>query len=637
MVELTAYGHKFELDEKTDIKYTKQISDIFELASISSSYTNSFSIPKTPNNTMIMEQLGIVGDTSQVPYSKVPSNLSNYGYTIFNNGWLSVKDTTDRYNISCMDGVVDFFKMIENKTMGIDLNLSNFNHEKNIATVIASFDNEYYKYIFADYNGKNEGIFEDEEGINIDYQVPDFNIGKLFELVMNTFGQAYDPVNIEDINDLYITYPKNPADVVIESLAASFYLHPFLTGVDSIGGGYYTAAPSQRSWTTSVINEGSLVDNWKYVIEEDGAYRVQVSTEMYAYYESSLGPFSFNPMNIDVLLNGVPIISFMSDPYALVSGEISLYLSQGDIIEYSFKVSPYEFGFAQRLREIHHNGSNLAVYKTNQGNVNLSEAFKDYQIKDFIKEVFIRMGVIPVINSLTKVMRFVPIDELLDTGSAVDWTDKYVRRIKESYVQGSYAQKNIFRHKYNDELDISQNGYLNISNQNLEAEKDLYQSKIYAPELVSYIFPGGVLTKKYKIWERETKEDAEGNLSIDYKGLNGRFYIVKYKLSPVGSYRMVSEVVGASELVEQYPYADSTGTTFDQIVPEKYSAYLGVLNNFRAHEIELALSIDDVIGLDLTRPYYIKQEGMYYILNRIMFNEGKTLVGEFIRINKVLN
>ena len=52
------------------------------------------------------------------------------------------------------------------------------------------------------------------------------------------------------------------------------------------------------------------------------------------------------------------------------------------------------------------------------------------------------------------------------------------------------------------------------------------------------------------------------------------------------------------------------------------------------NEIELNLSLIDIIELDLTRPYYIKKEGQYYILNKITFQKGQTTIGEFIRINK---
>ncbi len=642
MVKLTANGQTFEGLDSQSVKYTKQIADIFDLAVISSSYTNGFKIPKTPHNTQIMQGLGIVGDTSQIPYQKVPSTLSQNGFTLFSNGWLSVKDTGDDYNVSCIDGMIDFFKAIENRTMGGNLDLSNFSHIKDLPAVLASFSNDYYKYIVADYNGKNIGIYSGDEGINIDYLVPCFNMGKLFDLIMSTFGYNYDNTNISEINDLWITYPKSPEDTITETLSASTHLNGFIRIPISIGQGYYST-PYQ--WSSSVINEGTLISSLRYQIAESSPYRIEISSEMYALYRhnTSYNDVKYLPMHCTVKVNENTVIWFESDPYAAVERTRTLYLNEGDIIEFKFFVDPFKIPITldgsqyYALREIHHNGTDMGIYKTNQGNVNLADAFKDYQIKDFVKEVFWRTSVTPKIDTLTNTMYYFSLNERLDFSRAEDWSNKFVKRTKESYVQGSYAQKNSFSHKYNDEDDISQNGYLLVDNQNLEDSKDLIQSKIYAPELIPYVFPEGITTNKFTIWQRETKEDATGDLSISYKGLNNRFFIMKISLTPEYEYyKFVSEAVPGIDSVNQYPYANTQGTTYDQIVPIKYGAYSGVLNNFRAHDIQLALTENDILGLDLTRPKYFKQEGMYYLLNRITFSEGDIVTGEFIRINKVI-
>ena len=56
MVEFKANGSIIELPLKgAEIKYTIQIADIFDLAKVSNSFTNSFVAPKTPNNTQTLE------------------------------------------------------------------------------------------------------------------------------------------------------------------------------------------------------------------------------------------------------------------------------------------------------------------------------------------------------------------------------------------------------------------------------------------------------------------------------------------------------------------------------------------------------------------------------------------------------
>lgn len=336
MVKLTANGQSFEGLDQQSIKYTKQIADIFDLAVVASSYTNGFKIPKTPINTAIMQGLGIVGDTSQIPYQKVPTTLSHNGFTIFNNGWLSVKDTAEDYSVSCIDGMIDFFKAIENKTMGVALNLSNFSHEKDLPTVLASFTNAYYKYIVADYNGKNIGLNGTDEGINIDYLVPCFNIGKLFDLVMSTFGFTYSNTNISDIDEWYITYPKNPADTITEELEAELHRDNFTSfTVLDIGGGYYSTPNSFKSWTTSTVSEGTLLSNWRYQVAESSPYRIEVTTEMYALYRLIIhgSRVRYYPMEISILVNGTPVTTFNSDPYDAVTGGVTLFLNAGDIVE----------------------------------------------------------------------------------------------------------------------------------------------------------------------------------------------------------------------------------------------------------------------------------------------------------------
>lgn len=653
MVELTANGQAFELPLKgNEIKYTKQIADIFDLASVASSYTNSFDIPKNPHNTQIMAQLGIVGDTSTIPYEKIPSSLKKHGFPIFQNGWLSVKETTDSYKVSVIDGMIDFFKAIENKTMGADLDLSNFNHTKDIDSVIASFTNEYYKYIIADYNGKNLGIFDETVGINVDYLVPCFNMGALFELVMTTFGFNFDATNIMEIVDLYITYPKSPEEDVTDELVGEFEKGLYVKTPTSIGGGY-SGVPSQRFWDDYDYSQGLLIDTWRYQLDESTGYIFDLSVEAYGLYKryfetQQLGNITipgfwgwdqFRPMTVEILINGLSIASVQTDPLAAVTINLSEYHNAGDIVEVKMYAPTQWLSFY--IREVHHKITSFKVYKTNQGTVSLSDAFKDFQIKDFIKEVFWRTAVTPVIDKATNTMSFISVDERLDFNRAIDWSDKFIRRTKEQYINGSYAQKNAFKHKYNDEDDISQNGYLLVNNRNIEAEKTIVQSKIYAPENFNTIFEDttldeSVTTKKFTVWSRETKENEDGELEIEYKGLNGRFYIMKFNLSPESTWRFVSEKIAGSATVSQFPYANTIGTTFDQIVPVKYAKYPWLLDGFKSHEIELALSVLDILEIDMTRPYYFSQEAQCYILNKLNFQEGSEASGEFVRINRAI-
>src|SRR6478609_4524189 len=184
MVELIINGNKIELPKDTSIKYTKQISDIFDLANVACSYTTSFEFEKTPRNTQTMQFLGINGDSSNIPYIKNEALL---------------------------------------KVDGFDL--SNFEHEKNMTTVIASFSNEYYNYIIADYGGKT--IFND--GINIDYLAPCFSVRKIWELIFSTFGFNCDYTYLSYFDGLYITYPQDVNQEQSLETVATMHKNPYQT------------------------------------------------------------------------------------------------------------------------------------------------------------------------------------------------------------------------------------------------------------------------------------------------------------------------------------------------------------------------------------------------------------------------
>src|SRR5690554_5830362 len=118
MVEIVTDNGVLELDELTRIKFTHQISDIFNIAQVKATHTNSFSLPKTANNVRILNGLGLVGSISNVPYEKVSATIKYKGFDVIKNGWLAIKETTDRYVVNVIEGNIDFFKDIENINIG---------------------------------------------------------------------------------------------------------------------------------------------------------------------------------------------------------------------------------------------------------------------------------------------------------------------------------------------------------------------------------------------------------------------------------------------------------------------------------------------------------------------------------------
>lgn len=638
MVELIINGNQVELPKNSNIKFTKQISDIFDLSNVSVSFSNSFSFDKTPVNTQTMQQAGISGDNSAVPYQRNNAILKYNGFDVVSNGWFNLMSTDDNYTGSIIDGMIDFFKAIENKTMGLDLDLSNFEHTKDLNSVILSFNNEYYNYIVADYGGKL--VFND--GINIDYLAPCFSVKKMWELIFSTFGYICDYNNLSYLDGLYITYPKDIAETESLDLIAELIKDPYTSLKKSREyGGFVYLTETDYQWDDTIITEGSLSGR-SFIIPETGSYNFNLEIEMYVTYRRN----NFYDRRLDstvtVLKNGVAIGVLLSNyEEGDTVGDIryldfNLGCDAGDVITLEIKAYNRK-DFRDRyfyMYQWRHNKTIFKISKSNLGSTSLANELKDFLIKDFIKETIWRTGTTPILEKENKEVKFTTLDSRIDFDNAQDLSHTFKQRRSETY-QNDYAQKNIFALKRNDENDRSGDGFLYVPNVNIQDEKTIVQSKIYAPDkriLTSDFF--GIQTNQYKIWETETRETDTNEIELSYKGLTGRFYFIRKEIKS-GTFKFTSEILADEENASNIPVGINTNTLFEEAVYNNYAEYQKIFNNFRIHNIDLVLTINDFIGLDLTRPVFFKQENAFYICNKIPFEEGKDSLGEFIKINKI--
>jgi len=643
MDELIINGVSVQLPEKTSIKYTRQISDIFDISQVACSFTSSFSFDKTPNNTEAMQSLGIVGDSSLVPYIKNTASLKSSGFNLIPKGWFTPTETNEKYQGNIIDGMIDFFKAIENKTLGTDLDLSNFEHEKTLSTVVNSYSNQYYKYLIADYGGK---IFFDA-GINIDYLTPSFSVRKLWELIFSTFKFECDYTYLSSyIDSLFITYPKDVTGTVTEVLIADLskgFFETILLEIRYLGTYSPTIASGFFNWDSSTVTEGSLLDNRRYVIPENGTYTFEMSIEAYVTYKAPNTHDLYSDPAISIFKNGTSFLNdfgvdYPSDEVGNIrNSSIKVICNKGDIIEVLVwtgrQIIKEGNNFFHNAYSITSNAYSVKIYQTDLGTTTLQNELKDFQIKDFIKEILWRTGLTPVYSSFTNIVSFVPLSKRIDFTQAQDMSNFYKERTREIY-QNDYAQKNIFKLKTDLPEDNTGDGYLYVNNSNLSDSKVIVQSRIYPPNKNIVTQFDGFKTDQYKIWDTETKLNEDDSISVTYKGLNGKFYFVRWA-GLVGSYKFTSEKLTGSLTISLVNYALSSNTLFDEAVYNNYQEYQKIFNNFRVHTISLTLTLSDFMGVDLLRPVFFRQEAAYYICNSLNYEDGKLSSGDFIKINNI--
>lgn len=638
MVEIFLNNQSLELDNDIELTYTLQVNDIGDVATRQASYISGIKLPKTPNNTQILQGLGLVGDTSRLPYQKPTCQVIDDGFALIPNGWAIIKNTNDYYNLSIYNGIINFFKAIENKNLGIDLDLNLIDHQKNVQNVLNSFTNPNYRYLLGDYNGRTH--YDADNKILIDYLPSSANVKYLWDLIFSTFGFTYSGSIFEtdEFKDFWISYPKGvegnvpPTQIYSNTnlstgttnINEDFLINnPIisLSEIQSFNTSLKTTFTALISISLDVTITGMFFSSYtdeNGVTQYDGSFRMililnNVETEI--GYNSTSGPGSFTT-TAQLTLN---------------SGDTFSFVAREDLLANNSQISVSYFSI------------NISKYNTLQS---FSEELKDFKITDFVKEIMNKYCLTMFTNDHTNEITFKTIKERVETSVIIDWTDKYVERTNESYIFDTYAQKNNFRYNYNDKEDAHNDGFISIDNVNINANFDILKSITYSPLKEtndSFIVGSGQLPtgqRIFKQYDKDVKEvsSTSQNAEIKYKPLSKRFYFLhsKPEHAPVGTV-----VFGSINLSNTQTFAGSTipVANFNQldmnsIIGANYLPMQTILNDSRLHTIQLALSKFDVMTLNFDALYYFAQEEQYYLLNKINFKNNDYSTGEFVRVKR---
>ncbi|PIF44303.1 hypothetical protein CLU96_1244 [Chryseobacterium sp. 52] len=626
--ELWIDNISIDLEENTNIKYTLQVNDIADISSRQSSFTNQFTAPKTPKNVRTLKGLSLPSDSSNMPYLKPDCKLKHEGFDLIKKGWLKITESDDEYKLYTYSGLENFFKAIENKTLGNDLVLTEINHVKDVANVAASYaPGSPFKYFLADYNGQTH-FLSDPNIINIDYLVPSVNVKYLWDKVHDRFNSPYSGgiFDSPEFKSLYITYPKAPN-------VSGLYK---LISAGNNQQRYLENSPSMFMPLAIPNSTGGIP--WRYSqyldIAEDGNYKItfEVLTDNPA--GTSNGALSFwlgvnsegiNPQDIT---NKVLLVN--TNPKNFVSVNINRPLAAGSVLqifmkkEYLGGPSYIDMGFLVRVEKI------------DKETVDFQDGLGDFLITDFMKVIFNRFGLTIFPNEDSNDLQYETISERVSTGDVIDWSDKYIERTSEEYVSRSYAQRNIFQYQYNDKEGSYYDGYLDVSNLNLDASKVLFKCKTYAPERIKTKFRLNVATEidsdVFKFYEKQANDNPA--LQPNYKGLEKRFYFIRqsegFHAVTIGSNTTNEQQIVPNALVGSF-----NGLDWQNILGKYYGDYAGIINESRRHDIDLDIDLVDTIQLDFSRLYYFKQEQQYYILNKLNFDSNtQKASGEFVRVKR---
>lgn len=595
-MRLFILGQEIELKDDGKLAQTKQVNDILSLSTRQTNYTNSFSIPRTAKNIRTFEGLGIIGNDSNIPYQKnVASLFSDSGECFVFEGWAIISDTAKDFKCNIYDGNLEVYKVIENKTLA-DLDLADLSHSKTTAEVVSTFDNSKpYKYIVADYNGL--ALYYTDK-INIDSLVPSVKVSWLVSQIETYSGFAFNgsfKTNPDYLN-LFMTYPKGTPSNLGTTVVYSGGVLTGGLGVTVAAGEIFTVSDNMTLNISLSANYGFAGDK----TPEGAAFA-------YVFYIN------------DLIYRAVDY----SDTF--VSTDVfNIILNLGDVFRYEY--------FTYSMPAEYTLTTDINIIKYNSLTIDFLDELKGMTIKDFLNEIIWRFGLTLFKEKYNKVYDFKSISEITDFTNTIDWSDKFVSKESEKYIFGSYAQNNWMRYKYNDDNANHNDGYLSINNKNLDDTKTIIQSKIYSPEL-SFSKNLGFTSRVYKLWDKEPKDDGTTN----YKLLANRFYFMRsVEKTFATTVTIGSPSLLTSQTITAAPIESFAGLTFAEIISKYYPDIKKILNKSQVLNVRLNLKDSDVSDIDFSVPYYFKQLGGSFMLNKISnFVPNKETTVELIRLNNL--
>lgn len=620
-MRLYILGQEIEI-KGVDLAQTKQANDIGNLETRQTNFTNSFTIPKTAKNTRTLNDLGLIGNNSNVPYQKNEAYLyADNGECLIYKGWAVFNETSSDFKCNIYDGNLEIYKAIENKTLA-DLDLTAISHVKDLAEVVSTFDNSKpYKYILADYNGK---MIYDTDRINIDYLVPSVKASYLIEQIELYSGFKLNGSYRTNPNftDLFITYPKGTGDVTTTDLLVSSDLP------STVPYNLYISSYTVLNPLISLPNPQTIL------FSELCTIKVNVNSDfrINGYYRKLGGGF-FIFENISMFfcknVNGVEtVIEQYSADGTTKNISYETKANTGDSFSFYIRPAPY-YPIYDYTEIISGSFIDISVKKYDTNQIDFLEELKGMTIKEFLNEILWQFSLSLFKNKYDNVYILKTVSERTNQTNSVDWSHKFNGEISEKYIFGSYAQQNYFKYKYNDQNANYNDGSFFLDNKNLEANKTVIQSKIYSPEL-SISNALGFNTNVYKLWDKTPKDDG----TTTYKPLANRFYFIKSINKTFASLKLGSESLATTTTVTSAPVESYSKLRFGDIIFENYSELQRLINKSIIKTVYLNLKDSDVADLDLSVPYYFKQLGGSFLINKIPnYLPNKKNTAELIRIN----
>lgn len=608
---------------KLRIRRTLQVNDLANLRNRQSNFTSNIVVKKTAINKKAFKMLGELGSTSPIPYERIFAEmLSETGEQIIRNGWAIINnDTDEEINFSIYDGYISFWKAIENKTFN-DLPLNELEHQFNLNEIINTWNNELpYKYLIADFGGLNEVGFFGQSNWNVDDQIPCVKFTWLWDKIFDSIGFNYTGsiFSNPDFTKRYMTYTDN-IDFIDLEFDVEVTQSPIMNQAFSV----LPVAFDNDFMQNDPPFNGSRVfkQNTVFRLTHQGFVATQGGigeAVTYPFLRYEITDASDNVLESGFIVNTSIVL------FALEGQKLNLDATTTNN-EATYQVFNETSNYTNDLTTTIEFGASLEF--------NFLDSMANIQFRDFLTEVIVSYGLTGFTDTNTNTVDFLTLNEVMNL-PVEDWSNNFIRRINSRYQYSNYARRNIFKYKYDVDFQIYDDGFVDINNENIDAERIEFESMFHAPErglsLMGFINE----VPRFRLYQRILERVNAGfDQVVSEKVGQGKIFTL-FEEEKEETQLFSSQILGTQQQVNRYFIGKFEGLSFDDLIDKYYQPFKGILNPFQLITAEITMNKAEYTSYNQKKLRYIKQLGGTFLVNSLDFIDENTPVKvELIKLNK---
>jgi hypothetical protein len=448
-------GQIIDIDPKTSIAWTIQRVDIGDLSKNYASFSNTIKARDTENNNRIFQYARLENSDGTFQYTFQDCKVVQNGIETINGKCQITAFDEDNYSIVIYDSFVSLVSFIEGK----DLSNIDFGSSSWAASAIDTARLSTSGFIAAVMNWGRTSIYE------VNFFLPCYYYGTLIQKILQLTGYSLS-ASILSNTDL--------TDLICTPISAFKYKDGY--------NNFNVPTTSTNNYfnTSNQVEMTMPVQNVPFGIRANIKLTVNFTSITFTLGGGSTSNVVVEAAGVTVgtFGTGTPITANTSGTFVYEFADQTLITAQTITIRIRYTkdgafpgddVTIITFAPSCKVEIV----DTLNVVRTD---VYWNRLASKKPLKEIVKDFFIRFGIVYKIDGNTLVLK--TLEEIcLDTGSAVDWTNKRVNR-KNSAIEfkTNYAQSNYFLHDDDAKDKFLGSGNLAIANTTLQAAKDFFTS-----------------------------------------------------------------------------------------------------------------------------------------------------------------